>query len=255
MTYRNYRPHYNDVKIGELYAWQASLASAWHEVLGYAEVILRNAIDTGFAQWNTAYPPSPCGTDWLIDPAKPLRILLDPPAPVEGGNPKPKRRVLHNARMSALRNRPEGHPRHSSPITHDDLLAQLSFGELVHLLPSPEDQRTGKRQIRSKTGFTPRENMWRYGVKSGFPNIEAIFTKDGNVDEPNAIVNQGREVGDTADRLRKLRNRIAHYDQILTAEHEQRHRDVIRLVEAVSPNAAAALIDISRVLDLAKLEP
>ncbi len=79
-AYENYRPHYTVNQIGELYAWHASLASAVHEVLGYCEVIFRNAIDRGgLSQWNTTHRIAPHPQEWLLDPAPELKALIDPP--------------------------------------------------------------------------------------------------------------------------------------------------------------------------------
>ena len=254
-AYEEYRPYYTKNQIGELYAWHASLASAVHEVLGYSEVAFRNAIDKGLSQWNATYPKSSHPREWLLDPAPELKALIDPPRPEphqehnnEGGRSRRRgRRVIHNARINVTRSRGPGHPRRGAPITHDDFLAQLSFGELVHLMPTTADQR--------HKGFTPREFMWLGGVRSAFPNVDNVFPIDASLPGKRALVDQGRRVGDAAERLRVLRNRIAHYEQILTAQHVQRYRDAIQIVRAICPDAAAALTSISRVLDVANREP
>lgn len=118
---------------------------------------------------------------------------------------------------------------------------------MVHLMPNKKDKRA--------KGFSPREFMWLTGIRSAFPNVDNVFPIDTNLSGKAALVDQGRRVGDAADRLRILRNRIAHNEQILTAEHAQRHRDAIQIVEAISPDAAAALTCISRVLGIATHEP
>lgn len=254
-AYQEYRPHYTENQIGELYVWHASLASAVHEVLGYCEVAFRNAIDKGLSQWNATHPRSSHQREWLLDPAPELRALIDPPQPKPDQERNKRssrgrhqgRPVIHKARLNVTRSRVPGHPRCGAPITHDDLLAQLSFGELVHLMPTTADQRN--------SGFTPREFMWLGGVRSAFPNVDNVFPIDASLSGKLALVDQGRRVGDAADRLRVLRNRIAHYEQILTAAHAQRHRDAIQIVRAICPDAAAALTRISRVLDVANREP
>ncbi|AFM18592.1 Abi-like protein [Mycolicibacterium chubuense NBB4] len=250
-AYEAYRPHYSQAQLGELYAWHSSLASAVHEVLGYCEVVFRNALDKGLAEWNGSHPTSPGGPHWLLDPAPQLKAIIDPPPPPPpkpGEEPRKQgRRVVFKARTNVIRSRDRTHRRFKEPITHDDLLAQLTFGELVHLVPTNSSKRV--------KGFTPIEMMWLYGVRSAFPNVDKVFPLDTSLKGNTALVDQGRRLGDAADRLRILRNRIAHHEQILTAKHAQRHRDALLIVEAVSTDAAAALSSISRVLDLIKREP
>ena len=64
----------------ELYKWNLQLSSAFQQVLAITEVALRNTIDEQLRFWNANQAhhsrTGPVhGTQWLIDPARPLNSL------------------------------------------------------------------------------------------------------------------------------------------------------------------------------------
>jgi hypothetical protein len=240
-------PNCDNVRLGSIYAWQAELGSAWHEVLGYTEVLLRNAVDSSLAVWNALQPSSTSGTNYGAD-------WLDGPAPTLAALAQRARTEARVNATNAKNKRPTTHPRKHDPISHDDLLAQLTFGNLVYLLPNPQRPQ-GARARRSGTGFTKAENIWLHGVHKGFPNIDAVFVRKKSLSSSAAIVDQGVRVAETARRLLSLRNRVAHHEQTLSVAHPDRHHDATRLVAAIDPDAATALGEISQVLGIFAAAP
>jgi len=124
----------------ELYLWNHRMASALHTGLGLTEVILRNAIDRELRKWN-ALQKRPDGSFytefWLTEgTARPLNNMIS-----EG-----RKKAVHNA-YRARASRPVNHPRKRAPISHDDVLAQMSFGTMVRLLPD-KSARDSARTVR-----------------------------------------------------------------------------------------------------------
>jgi hypothetical protein len=116
----------------ELYEWNLQLAAAVQEIMMLLEVAVRNAIDEQLKPWNVApsrnshNPGLDFTEEWIAGPAIPLHGLM----------------VNHTKNaityaQAAKGKRPPGHPRKQAPISHDDLLSQLSFRTWPSILPHP----------------------------------------------------------------------------------------------------------------------
>ncbi|PUB25311.1 hypothetical protein C8K30_10755 [Promicromonospora sp. AC04] len=118
----------------ELYQWNGRLTGAVHEVLGFVEVALRNALDVRLRTWNAAQPPAPkhgvreYTHDWLEVPAAPLYGLLTTVR--HGRRHSTHSRATKRAAESRDAREPR-HPRFGRPVTHDDLVANLMFRNRV----------------------------------------------------------------------------------------------------------------------------
>ncbi|GAA1469341.1 hypothetical protein [Microbacterium thalassium] len=207
-----------------LYLWNVQLAGAFHSSLGLLEVILRNAIDAELRTWNAAQPKADGGThapEWLIDPARPLNSMT-----------ANARRTAEANAVRARAARPRSHPRKTAPITHDDILAQLTFGVFVRLLPAPDATDKHSRA---------REVLWSQALVNAFP---------GSRDDPDGLV-----VADRAARLHALRNRVAHMEPLLAVNATARHRDAVRLVGAINPALQGWFAGVSTVREVARARP
>jgi hypothetical protein len=75
-VYRKECGNNSDHRAGALYVWQLELHSAWYEVLGLVEMMLRQSLDDTLGTWNAATKKTGGGTrDWLTSAAKPLAGL------------------------------------------------------------------------------------------------------------------------------------------------------------------------------------
>ena len=111
-----------------LYLWNLDLAAALHTCLSVTEVLLRNAMDAELRRWNATQVRREGGLfpeEWTLEPARPLNSLTT----------TARKRAWDNA-VTARAARPRVHPRSFAPITHDDVLAQLTFGVFTRLLPT-----------------------------------------------------------------------------------------------------------------------
>jgi hypothetical protein len=209
-----------------LYRWNVELAGAFFETLTLTEVVLRNALDEQLTVWNAQQRDRSSGrrrpAEWTSDPATPLRTLTS--------------HALQQARQAAVvarAGRPVDHPRKNAPITHDDLIAQLTFGVFVKLLPTPD---------RRRPDFRSREVLWTQALAGAFPHLATS--------DPHGYTTAGR-----AERLRTLRNRVAHAEPLLAVNSRQRLRDAARLLNSIDPTTAGWVMSAARVTHVAQQRP
>jgi len=216
----------------QLYRWDLELSGACHEVLGVVEVIVRNALDDRLRRWNAAQAPAFGVTytaQWLENPARPLWAILNPSR--AGSTVRHSTYLTAMARAEADRDaRLSTHPRQNSPITHDDLVAHVTLGTWARLLP--------RRQANGQIGPPGQVVLWNNALRAAFPN------------HPNPTV-----VWNWLDRMRWLRNRVAHHECLLGADAVALNRMAIRLVRAIDGVVGDWLAGISRVPDVVKRRP
>lgn len=171
-------------RAGELYAWGTSLAGAWHSHIGYIEVAIRNAMDRELRIWNAAQSGS-YGQDWTADGGASTLLY------------NIIRKSISDARESAQKDadkRPMGHPRKDAVPNHDDVVAQLTFGAWSRLIMPPY----GPHGV----GNDRQRQLWREALHKSFPG--ATPDEGGR-----------RYVGEQLEAIRRLRNRIAHHENLL----------------------------------------
>lgn len=205
------------IKVTELYVWAGHLAGALHSTISFVEVAVRNSLDAQLVKWNAAQPGQ-YGQEWA---------LRDCTAPLLYGLMGSKR--LKFARESAekeSRRRPKGHPRRGAFVTNDDVVAQLMFGAWVNLVVPISG--SSRRQQR----------LWGEGLNAAFPGADSSDV--GRV-----------KVGRQLERIRKLRNRVAHHDNLLGVEVGHRLNDmlaVLREMDERFPDLAMARSQVRAVL-------
>ncbi|MDN5822482.1 MAG: Abi family protein [Leucobacter sp.] len=213
----------------KLYRWNIELSGAIHESLAIVEVALRNALDRQLQVWNQSRPApagqAPYGTNWVERPAAPLGALL---------NPTPHKSTYLSARYRAIADsnlRDPSHPRHGAAPNHDDLVAHITFGTWVKLLPSKKD---------SQYGFGPNKQrgLWVNALKDAFPH------------HPDPLV-----VHHWTQRLHQLRNRIAHVEPLIATDVISYHRSAARLLLSIDPTVGSWYAGVSRIPRICKERP
>lgn len=197
-----------------LYIWNGQIAAALFEVLGHLECALREALDGQLQVWNSAQDsrrfslgvrPSP---EWAVPDyaAAPHRGL-----------------VAKSCRDAAGRVRKRGKP------SHDDVVAQLSFGVWVKLIPKS-----------SKNTVSNQSRMWDEALAEAFP----------------ALGERGPEfIYRRLARLRDLRNRIAHHENLLAVNLDARLSDILAILASIDQSLADHVAGIARVRETAALDP
>lgn len=194
------------------------ISAAVFETLSITEVIFRNAVDSALRVWNPTrgnFPP-----EWTSQAAAPLNSL------VSGAT----RRARTNAGKERAK-RDVSHPRKNAPITHDDVMAQLTFGAYAKLMPSLDP---------SEDTYARRMTLWNETLHTAFSG------RPGDDYRAHA----GR-----VERLHALRNRVAHAEPVLDVNFRSRVRDMSRLVDSINPQLTGWLSGTTRVHDVLRERP
>lgn len=218
----------SDADAARLYRWNLEMAGAFHESLSIVEIVLRNAIDRELRVWNTTRRDrtgQDHSSEWVKDPARPLYGLLN----------NPKFRTYDSAHTRAVQSaqaRSANHPRHGHPVSHDDIVANITFGTWVKLLPKGDPNNPGQ----NATG--PTDGLWQNALKNAFPN------------KPHGPV-----IHYWTTRLHQLRNRVAHAEPLMSVDFMSYHRTATRLLRAIDTEAGQWHSGISKVPHLASARP
>lgn len=217
-----------------LYRWNLELSGAIHEALGVVEVTMRNSIDAQLQAWNQTRPAAasaaPYGANWVERPARPLEGLLNP----RGRGGLPPKSTYESARKRAIKDsnlRDPSHPRHGAAPNHDDIVAHITFGTWVKLLPS-------RRDAQGRIGPSGPRGLWVNALQYGFPH------------HPDPLV-----IHYWANRLHRLRNRIAHVEPLIATDVMSYHRSAARLLRAIDPAMGDWYAGISRIPEICKKKP
>lgn len=203
----------------DLYLWGSELAGAWHSHLSFIEVAVRNSIDCQLKAWNatqrrkeTTLTPEWTGKD---NTGATLYRLIG----------KGIDKAREQAELDAKRRDPV-HPRHAAAPTHDDIVAQLTFGTWARLLRLP-----------NKGSPTPQQKeLWQQSLKHAFPHAS----------QDNTGLH---EVGSHLEALRSLRNRVAHHDNLLQVNTLARLNSSLALLASIDrgyPDLAMARNSLRR---------
>ncbi len=205
-------------RAGDLYMWSIQVSGALHAQLSYVEIAVRNAMDPALSSWNGSQ--AGFGDDWTAEHGT---------APVLYGLLKD---ALSHARKNAVKEsqrRPHHHGRRNAPVNHDDMIAQLMFGSWVKL-------------VHTTDGSTRQAQLWADAIHQAFPNVPS--TDDERV-----------RLGSQLETMRRLRNRVAHHDNLLGVNVRARLNESLSLLAKIDrefPAIAAAQSPLRR---LAKIDP
>lgn len=206
----------------ELYLWAADLAGALFSTIAFVEVGLRNAMDRRLRAWNDQQGID-YGEEWALRKgAAPLLYEL----------------VTHKSLASAQnfaseqsRLRPKSHPRRLVAITHDDVVSHFMFGTWVYLIKP----RVWNQPLQC-------QQLWQECLSCAFPYADPS--------------DSGRErLGDQLDRVRKLRNRVAHHENLLSVDIRRRLRDMLGILALIDPKLPDLAMQSNRVRTLVRADP
>ncbi|EIC06701.1 hypothetical protein OR221_3225 [Microbacterium laevaniformans OR221] len=214
--------HQNDKNALTLYRWHSEFTAAVQPVLGATEVILRNAMDRRLQAWNDE--ESGGTRSWLLnEPESPLRSL-------SAG----KRREAKERADKALERRLPSHHRYGVPVTHDDVLAQVTFGLWKELLPNHQPG------AGSSTENSNRDRLWREALSQAFPNEE----------DPSGELTFWRVA-----HVHLLRNRISHMESLLNIDVLDVVQDAFDLLRSIDRDVASWVSGASKVTAVFRQRP
>lgn len=197
-----------------LYSWNSQMSAALFEVLGHLECALRESVDCQLRTWNSRQgdarfvPGVAAGPDWALpsEAAAPLRSL------VSGKCTEARSRV-----------------RKSGSPSHDDIVAQLSFGAWVSLIPRS-----------SRNSHAKQWRLWDEAIVLAFPGLRG---------------GSPRELHRRLAKLQELRNRIAHHENLLSVNPVARLGDVLAILAAIDQQLADHVAGESWVRKAAETDP
>lgn len=143
------------------------------------------------------------GPDWLLDPARPLNGLTFSAR----GTAKSHAEQAQTARWST-------HPQRHTSVTHDDMLAQLTFGVLTKPLPTTD--LNDDRHVARKEPVERSRNR----------RVSHL------ADDPDGTI-----LSDRVRRLHALRNRVSRMEPLLSMNISARLTDSLAVLGLISPAA------------------
>lgn len=126
------------------------------------------------------------------------------------------------------------HPRRHADLTHDDLLAQMTFGTLRSLLPIANT---------NATKYGAKKVLWHQAFVHAFPYLDTQFDPDGLI------------LADRVDRLHLLRNRVAHMEPLLEVNVAARLTDAYTVLGLIHPDLRSFASGASRVRQVQAADP
>lgn len=202
-----------------LYRWNTQLAGAFHSQLSYFEVLTRNSINAALQTWNY----KECGyRDWSLEhqSADLLYKMLN----------QPMRQARKRAKKESS-NRGKEHVRKNAPLNHDDIIAQLTLGNWSNLFGEAHPDHKANAKL-----------LWRDCLHTAFPHV------DSN--------DRSREdIGRKLERLRRLRNRVSHQENLLGTNVRSRLNDILTVLGAIDPCYPGWAMVGSQVRRIAREDP
>jgi hypothetical protein len=190
-----------------LIEWNVHAAGAAMEAIHVFELILRNAIDRELRIWNDAMAGTP---DWSLRPHPYLLRALNQ---TELANA-----VTRARRIAAERGR---------PLSHDDVLAQMSLGTWRYILPSKANK--------------SKQKLWAVAITNAFPAWPGSWSADSVV---SRVAN-----------VHGLRNRVAHLEPLHRYDLRRVRRDMRSVCHAIGPDAARFFVQTERLLPIIESNP
>ena len=212
----------DDERACELYLWVTDLAGALFSTIAFVEVGLRNSMDRKLRVWNDQQGPE-YRMDWALGKgAVPLLYDLVTHKSLA---------VAQNFAREQSRLRPKTHPRRLAAVTHDDVVSHFMFGTWVYLI---------KPRVRNQPQQC--QQLWHECLSDAFPHADPS--------------DSGRErLGEQLDRVRKLRNRVAHHENLLSVDIRRRLRDMLGILALIDPKLPDLAMQSNRVRSLVRADP
>ncbi|WP_123958957.1 Abi family protein [Corynebacterium pseudopelargi] len=206
-------------KAVDLYRWNTRMAGALHSHLSYFEVLMRNAMNLALQDWNETITGS---RNWCLEhqSADLLYSML--------------KRPMMQARRHATkesRRRHRLHPRKNQPLTHDDVVAQLTLGNWSNLLGEALPDLRPKAKV-----------LWADCLHNAFPNIDH--------DDQSRV-----DLGKRVERLTRLRNRVSHQENLLGTNFRGRLNDTLSVLKAIDNSYPQWALVESQVRQIAREDP
>ena len=211
----------------DLYMWGSEVAGAFHATLSFLEIALRNAVDHQLKEWNGKESSQVWTTRG--DTRDELRAVA---GKAIGAARKHAKKELERKGQS-----PDVQP------THDQILAQFTFGNLSYLFIDPGYQDGGSKKA-------DRDTLWDEALKLAFPDEgQPIGKRVCNYQ--NGRMRIGRQL----EHLRQLRNRVAHHDNLLHVDIRKEIHTINSVLSKMNTELPAVAMSKSQLRRLRREDP
>lgn len=195
------------------YTWALSLRQALLKPLDITEVMLRNTLDYALREWWTARGHRGCWTDEKAAGEEPVLDAL-----------VHRKDWKRRARQYVF----------DRTVTHDDIIAHTSFGTWRNIIGNPaaipSARQDSKESRDSRRAAKVHDNrcaqLWNAALNRAFPNIPSTKRKRGG-QSPRGYI------GARVSRAAALRNRVCHWDSLLTLCIPKQYESMREIVNAV----------------------
>lgn len=196
------------------YQWQMRAQQGLLKPISVTEVTVRNAIDAAIQGWWQEQGFKGDWTDRATECPYPLSVF----AHVDGW----KSRAAH--RMGCR----------VEDVQHDDIIAHIGLGTWRNMVGNPTAVSNSKPKgmERDVSWEAARQNdircaeLWKAILVKAFPNIPHSKRERGGM-SPRGYI------GVSLSRISNLRNRICHWDNMLSVNVSERYADCKQIVEAI----------------------
>ena len=208
-----------------LYRWNVDMAAEVMKCVAYLEVFVRNAIDAQLLSWIRGQRIESF-SDWIDvegrDPIGRIRKLVNADGQDHFASAKASALYKRQAWKSDSR-----HPRHGDMINRDDVFAQFTFGAWESILRRSSDDPELAQVLMG--AFPYIERAWELETKR-MPNAKL----PGNADDSRSD-RLRKELVSRLRRIRDVRNRASHEENLLRVEFPKVRRDMLFVLGALDP--------------------
>lgn len=205
----------NDRSSLKAYEWSLTLGQALLKPIGITEIAVRNALDRELCAWWKAQGYN--GT-WLEADSPESSVPLLAP-------------FVH---AREWRKRAHSNKHGDREMTHDDVIAHTSLGTWRNMIGNPAslsfEAPPGRRQrdswLTAKKQDALCAELWKLATRNSFPHIPETKRLRMGL-SPRAYI------GARLTRISGLRNRVCHWDNLLTENIPTRYDDMKRVVSAI----------------------
>lgn len=214
----------------ELYRWNLSFSAELYKAIACIEIPLRNALDKALHQ--CANSQGLCDwTNWfgnsIGNNSPSIQQHVDT---LIGGDLRKAHRWAAKAAKSRFSKRSSA--RIDRECTHDDIVSQLTFGVWTKLI--------GKAVTNEETEDT--QQLWQTTLSSAFPR--AHQNEAGRV-----------YIAQQLYRIHDVRNRIAHYENILYLNANEFINSALTLLYCIDPTLTHGWMNVSGIRHVAAKDP
>ncbi|MBS6344388.1 MAG: Abi family protein [Bifidobacterium pseudolongum] len=228
----------NNASAMALYRWNQSVEGTMHVALGIIEVALRNALDpalmktvgnlTEFADWTgLGYN----GFRYISDRVTPKETL---PVPRVIEKIRTELYDAHRHAFQAASRSSNSNTCYRRNYNHDDVVAALMFGAWDRLIGS-NNVHTGQRPSWNS-------RLWDSGLHEAFPGLE-------NSDTDRV------KVANIVQSLHRLRNRVAHHENLLFVDIPKFADECTSLLEYINPGCSSQWMNLDDLHSLLQTDP